>query len=204
MVVDGIQGMGVEPINVRKLGVDVFASGCQKWMLAPQGCGLFYLSDRVREQLKPPFMSWLGVDWQVQFTDLFHYDKPYFDSAQKYELGYYVVLNLMGMRAAAEIFRTLGIRNIQKHNRGLIDRLAGYIRSNPFYSITSSMKSKHRSSIFTFSCDGYQELHRELLKNRIILVQREGSIRVSVHLFNDESDIDKMIEVLEDFARRRK
>jgi selenocysteine lyase/cysteine desulfurase len=201
LVVDGIQGMGVEPLNVRKLGVDVFTSGCQKWMLSPQGCGFFYLSDEVRELISPPFMSWLGVDWKVQFTDLFHYDKPYFESAQKFELGYYVVLNLMGMRAAAEVFTTLGIRNIQKHNRGLIDRLADYIRSNPFYTITSSMKSKHRSSIFAFTCDGYRELHRELLKNKIILTQREGSIRVSVHLFNDETDIDKMIEVLEKFAR---
>ncbi len=200
-VVDGIQGMGVEPINVVKSGIDIFTSGCQKWMLAPQGCGFFYLSDRVRDTMTPPVMSWLGVDWKVKFTDLFHYDLPWFDSAQKFELGYYAVLNLLGMKAAAQVFQGLGIANIQKHNHALVDRLAEYIRSNPYYRITCSMEAKHRSSIFTFACDRVPELHRELLKNKIILVQREGSIRVSAHLYNDESDIDKLIEVLARFGK---
>jgi selenocysteine lyase/cysteine desulfurase len=200
-VVDGIQGMGTEPIDVTGLGLDVFTSGCQKWMLAPQGCGFFYLSDKVREIIKPPFMSWLGVDWKVEFVDLFRYELPYFDSAQKFELGYYAVLNLLGMKASSQIFKDLGIGNIQQHNRGLIDRLAEYVRMNPYYSITSSMDPRHRSSIFTFTCDKYKELHRELLKNKIILVQREGSIRVSVHLFNNEADIDKLIGVLDAFAK---
>jgi len=201
LVVDGIQGMGVEPLNVVKTGIDVFTSGCQKWMLAPQGCGFFYLSDRVRDTMTPPVMSWLGVDWRMQFSDLFHYDRPWIDSARRFELGYYVVLNLHGMKAAAQVFRNLGIRNIQQHNHALIDRLARYIRAHPYYQITSSMEPKHRSSIFTFTCDRVPELHRELLKNKIILVNREGSIRVSVHLFNDESDIDHLIEVLERFGR---
>ena len=52
LVVDGIQGMGVEPINLKHLPVDIFTSGCQKWMLSPQGCGFFYLSDRVRDRLQ--------------------------------------------------------------------------------------------------------------------------------------------------------
>ena len=49
--------------------------------------------------------------------------------------------------------------------------------------------------------DNVKDLHQELLKDKIILVTREGSIRVSVHLFNDESDIDKLIGVLEKFAK---
>lgn len=200
-VVDGIQGMGVESINVVKSGIDIFTSGCQKWMLAPQGCGFFYLSDRVRDTMTPPVMSWLGVDWKLKFGDLFHYDRPWHDSAQKFELGYYVVLNLLGMKAAAKVFQDLGIANIQKHNHALIDRLAKYIRSNPYYRITCSMEPKHRSSIFTFACDRGPELYKELTKNKIILSQREGSIRVSVHLFNDESDIERLIEVLKRFAR---
>lgn len=200
-VVDGIQGMGVEPINMKKIDIDIFTSGCQKWMLSPQGCGFFYLSDRIRDQLKQPFMSWLGSDWKMNFTDLFKYEQPFFDSARRFEMGYYVVLNLMGMRAASQMFVDLGIKNIQRHNYALIDRLADFIDSHPFYTITSSMDPKHRSSLFTFTCDDYKLLHRELLKHKIILVQREGSIRVSVHLYNDESDIDKMIGVLKAFAQ---
>jgi len=201
-VVDGIQGMGVEPINPGKLGIDIFSSGCQKWMLSPQGCGFFYLSDRIRDRLQVPGISWLSADWKVQFTDLFRYDLPLFDSARRFEQGYYVVLNLMGMKQAADLFLSLGISRIRKHNYALIDRLADYLNSEPFYTITSSMEPKHRSSIFTFTCRDYQRLHRKILKKGIILVQREGSIRVSVRLFNNEEDIDRLIDVLRAFAKR--
>ena len=202
-VVDGIQGMGVEPINLKNIDIDIFTSGCQKWMLSPHGCGFFYLSDRIRDQLKQPFMSWLGSDWEMNYADLFRFEQPYYDSAQRFEMGYYVVLNMMAMRAASEMFVDLGVKNIQQHNYQLIDRLANFIDNHPYYTITSSMETKHRSSLFTFTCDDFKLLHEELMKNKIILAQREGSIRVSVHLYNNERDIDKVIGVLKEFAKGR-
>ncbi len=204
LVVDGIQGMGVEPLNLHKLGIDVFTTGCQKWMLSPQGCGFFYISDRVRDRIRMPFVSWLGSDWKMNFTEMFKYDQPLYDSAQRFEMGYYATLNLHGMKAAARIFTDLGIRHIQKHNYALSDRLANYLEGNSFYRITSSMESRHRSSILTFTCNDYKQLHREILKQKIILVQREGSIRVSIHLFNNEKDIDRLTEVLDRFALSHK
>lgn len=196
-VVDGIQGMGVESINVKEIGCDIFATGCQKWMLSPQGCGFFYLSDQIRDKLHHPFISWLSSDWKVEFTDLFRYDLPYFDTAERFELGYYAVLNLIGMKESADLIEGLGIGNIQNHNHALIDKLAEYIKQSNRYSITSDMNEKHRSSMFTFSCDSLEQVHRYLLDNNIILVRREGSIRVSVHLYNNESDISRLIDALE-------
>ncbi|MEW6411228.1 MAG: aminotransferase class V-fold PLP-dependent enzyme [Candidatus Zixiibacteriota bacterium] len=199
-VVDGIQGMGAEVIDVRKSQIDIFSSGCQKWMLAPQGCGFFYLSDDIRDRLVHSNMSWLSADWNVEFTNLFRFDLPYFDSARRFEMGYYAVLNLLGMNASVEIFKSLGIDNIQQHNHELIDRLVNHMRANSFYSITSSMEGIHRSSIFTFKCPRLDELHAILGKRGIKVVKREGSIRVSVHLYNNEEDIDRLIAVLDEFA----
>lgn len=199
-VVDGIQGMGAEPIDVPSLNIDLFTSGCQKWMLSPQGCSFFYISDRIKDRLKLPFFSWLGVDWKMNFTDLFHHDRPFFDTARRFEFGYGVTLNLFGMSAAVKIFSELGISNIQRHNHSLLDRLADYLRGNPFYEITSSMDSNRRSSILTFTCKDHFKLHRQLVDSKIMLVSRERSIRVSAHLYNDESDIDRLIEQLELFA----
>ena len=198
-VVDGIQGMGVEPINVGKLQIDVFASGCQKWMLSPQGCGFFYLSEKIRPKLKIPFMTWLGVDWNMQFGDLFQYDKKYFTTAEKFEFGYYAVLNFYGMAASLDIFEKLKIKNIQKHNYELIDLLNVYLKSSKSYTVTSSQEKKYRSSIITFTTEDVSKLHQYLTDKKIIVSQREGSIRVSVHLYNNKSDIQKLIKALKLF-----
>ncbi len=200
-VVDGIQGMGTEPLDVRQLGIDIFASGCQKWMLAPQGCGFFYLADSVRDRIVPPFMSWVGADWGLNFTDLFYYEKPLFDSARRFEMGYYAVLNFLGMKASVKYFQDLGIEKISEHNHGLIDRLVNYLNGSSFYRITSNMEEKHRSSIFTFTAQDVAKLHRKILDNKVVLVNREGSIRVSAHLFNNYSDIDRLIEILSAYER---
>jgi selenocysteine lyase/cysteine desulfurase len=203
-VVDGIQGMGVEPINVKELGIDIFSSGCQKWMLSPQGCSFFYLSENIRNRLSNHYMSWLSADWKVEFTNLFRYDLPYFDSSQRYEMGYFGTLNLLGMNASLSLFENLGIDNIQIHNYELIDDIIAYLNNTDYYTITSSTEDKHRSSILTFTCDKLKELHRFLLDNKIILVEREGSIRVSVHLFNNKEDVDKLIQLLDDFKTDNK
>lgn len=200
-VVDGIQGMGAEPIDMNAANIDIFAVGCQKWMLSPQGSGFFYISDRVRPQLTIPFGSWLGCDWGGQYSDLLYHDKRWLDSARKFEMGYYAVWNILGMKAALEIFKRLGIENIQRHNHALLDRLIEYLRSEPIYQITSSLEENHRSSIVSFSAPEIPKIHRKILDARITLVHREGSIRVSPHLFNDESDIDRLIEQLDQYAR---
>ena len=201
-IVDGIQGMGVEPINVHKLGIDIFMSGCQKWMLSPQSSGFFYVADEIRDRMAQPFMSWHEVDWKMNFSDLFKFDLPIFESAHRFEMGYYNVFGIMGMKAAVKIFQDLGIKNIRTHNHALIDRLAAYIDRDDFYRITCSMEPKHRSSIFTFTCQDYKKLHQQILKRGIVCSLREGSIRISPHLYNNENDIDGLIEVLDCFAKK--
>ncbi|MBD3333078.1 aminotransferase class V-fold PLP-dependent enzyme [candidate division GN15 bacterium] len=199
-VVDGIQGLGIEPINVSELGIDIFTSGCQKWMLAPQGTGVYYVAEKLQDELGQPWATWHEVDWQMDFSDLFKYELSYHEDARRWQMGYYSVLNLLGLDAAVDVILGLGVSNIQQHNRGLLDRLASYLEENPAFTITSNMQPKHRSSILTFTCDGFERLHKELLKHKIVCVHREGSIRVSAHLFNDESDIDRLIAILDAFA----
>jgi cysteine desulfurase / selenocysteine lyase len=201
-IVDGTQGMGAEYINIKKAGVDMFAESCQKWMLSPQGCGFFYIRKEIQEIIIPPAMSWQSAEWHQDFTDMFRYDLPYANSASRFECGYYVVSNIIGMRQANRLFLGLGIRNIERHNHALIDRLVAYLKGNTFYHITSSLIPRHRSSIFAFSCENPMALHRELLTKKIMQVVREGSIRVSPHLYNDNSDIDALIDALDTYSRK--
>jgi selenocysteine lyase/cysteine desulfurase len=195
-IVDGIQGCGVETINVHKYNIDIFSSGAQKWLLSPLGTGLFYVKKELQDKLSKPFASWLSVDWGVDFSDLFHYDLPFFKSARQYEMGTYPYAHVFAMKAALELIDSLGVRNIQRHNHDLLDILIDYLNSNGFYEIKSSLENRHRSSILSFTCPEVLTVYRALLTSNIICAYREGAIRVAVHLFNNESDIRQLISVL--------
>lgn len=200
-VVDGIQGAGAEPINVTELDIDIFSAGCQKWLLAPFGSGFYYISDKVKDRLTSHNITWYSSDWEFQFSDLFKYNLPYFDTAEKFQGGYYATLNLLGMEASQNIILDLGIDNIQKHNHRLIDIIVDTLKESDYYKITSSLKPGERSSILTIACERLKELHRFLFGQKIYVASREGSVRIAAHLFNNESDVEKLLDALKKFEK---
>lgn len=200
-VVDGIQGCGVEPLRVGRCHVDVFAAGAQKWMLSPLGTGIFYVRKELQKIIKKPFASWLSVDWQLNFTDLFHYDLPFFDSARQYELGTYPYAHVFALEESLKLITSLSVKNIQRHNHGLLDELIDYLKNSGHYRIVSSLKKKHRSAILSFTCDDAKKVHKGLVRSGIICSLREGAIRVAVHLFNNKSDMRKLISGLKRYAK---
>jgi cysteine desulfurase/selenocysteine lyase len=199
-VVDGIQGCGVEPIDVRKMQIDIFASGAQKWLLGQLGSGIFFIKKELQGKLRRPLASWLAVDWKLNFSNLFFYDLPFFDSARGFELGTYPYAQVHALAASLELITSLGVRNIQEHNYRLLDILISYLESDKRFTIKSNLERMHRSSIFVFSCKEARRLYQYLRKHNIICSFREGAVRISVHLFNDESDIQLLVNVLKKFA----
>jgi len=194
-IVDAIQGAGPEPINVKKWNVDMASAGGQKWLLGSQGSGIFYVSNEIKKRLIPPWRSWLGVDWKCDWSNLRDFDRRFEPSAQQYEMGTYPAAQVLSLDWTLSFLVDLGIRRIQKHNHSLLDLLIEYLQSEPFYRITSSLEKKHRSSILSFTTDkgDITRVYRLLLKKKIIPALREGSIRVSVHLYNNQNDIDRLI-----------
>ncbi len=53
LFVDAIQGLGAFPLDVRRTGIDFLAAGAQKWLLAPEAVGLFYIRRELIDRLHP-------------------------------------------------------------------------------------------------------------------------------------------------------
>jgi len=65
LVVDGIQGIGQTPFDVKSTAVDIMACGGQKWLLSPFGSGFVYVRKGLLEQLEPTFVGWLALKVQT-------------------------------------------------------------------------------------------------------------------------------------------
>jgi len=60
LCVDGVHGFGVEDASPVELGVDVFASGCHKWLFGPRGTGLVWAAAHAWERLVPTIPTFDG------------------------------------------------------------------------------------------------------------------------------------------------
>lgn len=194
-VVDGIQGIGSVDLDVKKCKIDCLACGGQKWLLSSLGTGFLYLSSQAKRKINLSFFGWMGVDWNLNFTDLLKFDLKPFPTARKFEIGTHPYSLLWGMHSSLQMLSQIGIKNIEKHNLELLDLLMDYLNDSP-YQIESSLEPKHRSSILSFSGKNTRKLYKKLIKNKILVSLREGTIRVAPHFYNTKEEMNRLIEIL--------
>jgi selenocysteine lyase/cysteine desulfurase len=194
--VDGIQGIGSVDFDVKKCKIDCLSCGGQKWLLCSLGTGFLYLSSQAKRKVKSSFFGWMGVDWNLNFTDLLKFNLKPFHSARRFEIGTYPYSLLWSMHSSLQLLSQIGIKNIEKHNLELLDLLIDYLNDSP-YQIESSLEPRHRSSILSFSGENVRKLYEKLIKNKILVSFREGSIRIAPHFYNTKEEMRKLIEFLE-------
>lgn len=195
-VVDGIQGVGIVPMDVRRFHIDALATGGHKWLMWPMGLGFLYLSPELREKIYPVNAGWLSVK---NAWDLLNYDLDFLDSAECFELG---TLNFMGLTAAHEAltrFHQLRIERIHERILGLTDRLIRGVEALDMTLLTPKAYAK-RAGIISIRMPAPEQAVTHLQHERIYAAVREGVMRFSIHCTNNEDDIDRILAALADLV----
>lgn len=191
LFVDAIQGLGVFPLDVRRTPVDFLAADGHKWLLGPEGAGVFYVRKELLDWLRPVGVGWNSVAHAGNFADTSLTFKP---NAGRYEGGTYNMVGLAGLAAALELQAGYGTPAISERILEVTDLLIEKLQ--PIGAkFASDMASAHRSGIlaFTFSETDPQAIKQKLLEQGVILNCRHGRLRVSPHVYTNEEDIEKLI-----------
>ncbi|MEW6723317.1 MAG: aminotransferase class V-fold PLP-dependent enzyme [Bacillota bacterium] len=193
--VDGIQGVGAIPVDVRAMNIDFLAFGAQKWMLGPNGVGALYVRRELVERLHPVTASWLSVPERFDFANL---EQGYIPEAGRFEGGTGNLMGLVGFAAALEYFALLGAEPIWETIRGLTDHLIEGLQSRG-YQILSPLAPEARSGIVGFyhPREAADRLVDRLRDEGIIVAVRQGAVRVSPHFYNTVAEIDWLLEELD-------
>lgn len=192
-IVDFIQAFGAKSFDMEF--VDAAAGSSHKWLCAPEGCGILYLSDRARELIKPTLVGWTSVDGWEQFSNG---ESRWYDNALAWETGTGPNALFYGMVNSLEMLRSIGIENIEKHLAQLTDHLCDSLQGKN-YEIVSSRAPGERSQIVCLKHRGglgSNEIFHGLEAKKIVVSSREGRVRIAPHLFNDLEDIDRLVEAL--------
>jgi cysteine desulfurase/selenocysteine lyase len=201
LCVDGIQGMGVVPINISDYNIDLFSCGCAKWMLGPCGTGFFYLSEKAEEKLKPVNIGWLSVDWNDDFTNLCRYDLPERKGPSKYEYGTYAYQDIRALNASVDIHLSFDRAAVWEYVKSLTGMLIDKIESDERFELVSSTRGERRSGIVSFKSRDCRALYDHLRRKKYIVSYREACIRVSPYFYNTKEEIESFIAALDGFQR---
>ena len=158
--VDAIQSLGILPVDVQAMNIDYLSADGHKWLLGPEGAGIFYCRGELIAQTRPLIVGWMNVINQDEYGS---YDFTLKSDARRFECGSYTVATLLSLKAAVELLLQVGIDAIASRIKTLTDHLITSLESNS-YKVISPRDGDEWSGIvsFTSSRHDHNQICREL------------------------------------------
>lgn len=197
---DAIQGMGVFPLDVRRDGVDFLAADGHKWMLGPEGAGIFFVRRELLDRLAPLNVGWNSVGGAGDFRPD---EMRLKDSASRYEGGTLNMAGFIGLAASLQLLREWGVGTETSDVARRVLRI-GDFACERLESIGAEIFSpreveQEKSGIVSFSLRDAvpAEARKKCLDAGVVLSVRDGRLRIAPHAYNDEADVERLIAALQ-------
>ena len=200
VLVDAAQSIAHQNINVNQIDCDFLVFSAHK-MLGPTGIGCLYVKDDIIKDLDPYQGGGQMIDQVGPKTSTWN------DIPHRFEAGTPNISGAVGMLSALDYIQNIGLDNIKKHNDTLtsycinelkkIDGLKIYGHKNPAGPVISfNIDKAHSFDIASllaqqniFIRSGHHCAQPIMKKLNI-----ESSNRISLYIYNDFEDIDKLVE----------
>jgi selenocysteine lyase/cysteine desulfurase len=193
--VDAIQSLGVLPVDVRTMNIDYLSADGHKWLLGPEGAGIFFCRRELLETTRPVLVGWMNV---VNHLDYGHYDFTLKSDARKFECGTHNVPGLLALKASLDLLMEIGVEVISQRIKGLTGRLVEGLNGKG-YDVISPREGQEWSGIVSFDSKSHdhQAIWRKLsTEQRTEIALRDGRLRASPHFYDTEEQMDRLVERL--------
>jgi selenocysteine lyase/cysteine desulfurase len=189
--VDIIQAAGCFDTDLAKIGVDFATGQAAKWMLGPIGAGYIYVGQSVIDELSPRFIGWWGVEKLMEFG---YFERTPLPDARKFQVGSPAMVAYVGL---LESLKTLLKIPGKTRERVALDN-ADYLRKrlSEIEILFYDFGADHNSATVSCKPRDVENLHKDLIKNKIHCSVRNGRLRISPHFYNNHEEIDTIIEHL--------
>ena len=196
LVIDGTQSVGALPISIKQIRPDALICAGYKWLMGPYGIGLAWMGNQFKDG-KPLEENWISRKGSRNFTGLVDYEDDYQPGMARYDVGERSNFILVPMMLRAlEMINEWNPQSIQDHCAGITRQFMETIRSAGWWVEDENWRAHH---LFGIRPPHPQKAQRwkELLMNAGISVSFRGDfIRISPHLYNTESDFERLASVL--------
>lgn len=193
--VDAIQSLGAVRVDVQSAAVDFLAADGHKWMLGPEGLGLFYVRPEVRDRLKLPQFGWHMVE------DAGNFDRKAWQiagSARRFECGSPNMLGIHALQASLSLLFEHGLDRVHDAVLERSRRLLEAFADCPNLELITSPAPGRYAGIVTVRHRrrSQGELFELLRQNGIFCALRGGGIRLSPHFYTPTGQLESTIDLL--------
>jgi selenocysteine lyase/cysteine desulfurase len=189
---DSYQAAGAVPLDVRALDVDFLTAGTVKYLLASAGLGFLYVRRDLHGRLLPTQTGWFA-DEDIFQMDISDYSPA--GTARRFDAGTPPVPNIYAGIAGMGIIEQVGVGAIEEHVRGLVARLVAGINDLGARIATPLGEGEYGPLVCVASTDA-EVLVEALHGERIVTSARDANLRISLHLYNLEQDVGRILEAL--------
>ncbi len=189
--VDVIQGLGAMGFDLPSQYVDIAAGASHKWLCAPEGCGILYMSERARERVEPSFVGWISVLAPWDFADR---DQPIKPSALAMERGTGASALFYGLEQSLKLLDHTGLNKIEAYLEELTDELCGRLSGKNYEMVSSRAKGEKSAIVCIRHLGGLDcnPIAEQLQKEGIIVSPRNDRLRIAPHFYNNREDIERL------------
>jgi selenocysteine lyase/cysteine desulfurase len=192
VILDCFQSAGVQHLDVRELGVDFVVGGTQKYLLGSSGLAFLYADAERTAELVPSVSGWHAQANQGEM-DIFH-NLPAPD-ARRFQQGTPAMPCLYTGEAGLDLILELGTREIEAYVRELSGRCLDRLKAASIAVATPRDDDLRGPMIALPSLDA-PGLVARLDEANIVTSSRDGNVRVMFHAYNNDADVERLIEVL--------
>jgi selenocysteine lyase/cysteine desulfurase len=180
-------------MDVKALDLDFLVTGALKYLLGSPGVAFMYVRRELVDRLQPADSGWFGQE-NVFAYDVHHL--RYADAARRFETGSPPVPNVYAALAALRLLAGVGLPTIEEHVRGLMTRFIQGARRRGLQLLTPDAPADRGPLAMVRSTDA-AKLVTALAKDGILCSTRDGALRVSLHYYNTEADVDAVLNALD-------
>ena len=174
---DATQAIGWLPLRAGRF--DAVVCGAYKWLMSPRGSAFLTVSDRLLERAVPHSAGWYAGD--DVHASYFGPPLRLASNARRLDISP-AWFSWIGTEPALALVEQIGIEAIHDHDLGLANRFRAGVGLEP-----------SDSAIVSVDLPGAAE---RLENAGVVAALRGGRLRTSWHLYNDENDVDRVLDLL--------
>jgi selenocysteine lyase/cysteine desulfurase len=187
VVLDGAQGLGAVPVDVRALGCDFYAASGQKWLCGPGGMGYLYANPELVPQLPAPWSGYHALaDGERALEPALHPD------ARRLTTSFAVPHHVEWAHASLDVLEEAGIERV--HERGIAgaERLTGLLAER---GVTVAPRGP--STLVSFEVADPQAFTEHAAAEGIVIrgIPGRSYARASVGAWTSDDELERLVEL---------